>query len=87
MNISLTKELEKLVQQKVVTGRYSSASEVVREALRLLEAHDQLHQARLTDIKKKIAVGLASARAGRLVDGEESFARARARLGKAKKIQ
>jgi len=47
MNISLTPQLEKLVQERVKSGRYTSASEVIREALRLLESHDrglvQLH--------------------------------------------
>ncbi len=42
MNVSLTPELEKLVADKVGSGRYNSASEVVREALRLLEEQDQL---------------------------------------------
>ena len=37
MNVSLTPELEKFVQNKVESGRYTSASEVIREALRLLE--------------------------------------------------
>ena len=41
MNVSLTAELEKFVSAKVDSGRYNSASEVVREALRLLEEHDQ----------------------------------------------
>ena len=42
MNVSLTKELEQLVNEKVKSGRYLSASEVVREALRLLEERDRL---------------------------------------------
>jgi hypothetical protein len=37
MNVSLTPELEKLVTRKVQSGLYQSASEVVREGLRLLE--------------------------------------------------
>ena len=41
MNVSLTPELEEFVSAKVSSGRYNSASEVVREALRLLEDHDQ----------------------------------------------
>ena len=41
MNVTLTPELKKFVSAKVRTGRYNSASEVVREALRLLEEHDQ----------------------------------------------
>jgi antitoxin ParD1/3/4 len=41
MNVSLTPELEQFVAGKVESGRYTSASEVVREALRLLEEHDR----------------------------------------------
>ncbi len=41
MNVSLTPELEELVRHKVQSGRYLSASEVMREALRLLEERDK----------------------------------------------
>src|SRR5205085_11483455 len=37
MNVSLTPELEKFVQSRVASGRYQTASEVIREGLRLLE--------------------------------------------------
>ena len=60
MNVSLTPELEELVQEKVRSGRYNSASEVVREALRLLEEQDELRAVRLEEVRKKIAQGLAS---------------------------
>ncbi len=40
MNVSLTPELEQLVNEKVRTGLYQTASEVVREALRLLKQRD-----------------------------------------------
>jgi antitoxin ParD1/3/4 len=46
MNVSLTPELEKIVAERVASGRYASASEVIREALRLLEERDQLKQLR-----------------------------------------
>ena len=42
MNVSLTPELEQLVYEKVKSGRYLSALEVVREALRLLEERDKI---------------------------------------------
>jgi antitoxin ParD1/3/4 len=42
MNVSLTPELEKLVQEKVKSGLYHSASEVIRDALRLLQERDEL---------------------------------------------
>lgn len=60
MNVSLTPELEEFVQQKVKTGRYSGASEVVREALRLLEQRDQLEAIKLTELRKEIRKGLDS---------------------------
>ena len=41
MNVSLTPELEKLISEKVDSGLYQTASEVVREALRLLRERDQ----------------------------------------------
>jgi antitoxin ParD1/3/4 len=45
MNVSLTPELEKLVQEKVTSGLYQTASEVIREALRLLKERDDQHAA------------------------------------------
>jgi antitoxin ParD1/3/4 len=70
MNVSLTPELEKFVQSKVKSGRYLSASEVIREALRLLEERDRLYQARLADLQKEITIGIESAERGELYDGE-----------------
>ena len=64
MNISLTKELESLVQEKVKSGLYHYASEVIREALRLLKEHDQLRQIRLEELRKEIAIGIAEADRG-----------------------
>jgi antitoxin ParD1/3/4 len=58
MNVSLTKELEQLVAARVKTGRYLSASEVIREALRLLEERDQLHQLRLAELRRDVKKGL-----------------------------
>jgi antitoxin ParD1/3/4 len=42
MNVSLTRELDRLIQQKVKSGMYQTASEVVREALRLLRERDDV---------------------------------------------
>ena len=75
MNVSLTPELEKLVHVKVESGRYTSASEVIREALRLMEQRDQLQELHKDDIRAKIAAGAASLSAGNSVDGEDVFAR------------
>lgn len=73
MNVSLTPALEKLIQAKVKRGLYNSASEVIREALRLLDEHDRLRQIKLQSLKKQIAVGIKQADRGELIDGKEVF--------------
>ena len=60
LNINLTPQLEKLVRQKVDSGRYNSASEVVREALRLMERQNELHTLQLERLRRDIHEGLDS---------------------------
>jgi antitoxin ParD1/3/4 len=67
MNVSLTPELEKFVSKKVGSGRYNSASEVVREALRLLEENDQARAAQLREFNRELEHRLASLDRGRTV--------------------
>jgi len=68
MNVSLTPELEKFVNGKVKSGRYNSASEVVREALRLLEEHDQARSEQLAEFNHELGRRLASLDHGERVD-------------------
>ena len=65
MNVSLTKELDNFVKGKLQTGLYSSASEVVREGLRLLQEHEQLRAVKLKVLKQEINQGLKDAKAKR----------------------
>jgi antitoxin ParD1/3/4 len=51
MNVSLTPELERLVNEKVESGLYQTASEVVREALRLLKERDQAREQLRADVQ------------------------------------
>ncbi|MBH8576816.1 type II toxin-antitoxin system ParD family antitoxin [Nostocaceae cyanobacterium CENA369] len=60
MNVSLTPELEKWVQSKVESGMYTSASEVIREGLRLLKEQDALKAIRLNELRLKIQQGIDS---------------------------
>lgn len=64
MNVSLTPELERLVNQKVATGLYNSASEVIRAGLRLLDEQDQLKQAQLDSLRREVDVGAEQIRSG-----------------------
>lgn len=60
MNINLTPQLEEMVRQKVNSGLYTSASEVVREALRLMDEKDRLRAAKLEQLRLDIQEGLDS---------------------------
>lgn len=60
MNVNLTPQLEELVRQKVASGMYSSASEVVREALRLMDEQDRLRATRLVALQQDIRAGKQS---------------------------
>jgi antitoxin ParD1/3/4 len=83
MNVSLTPQLENLVHQKVASGLYGSASEVMREALRLLEERDRVHALRLEELRGEIRKGLDSGAATPLDVGAIK-ARGRRRLAEAK---
>lgn len=79
MNVSLTAELERLIRDKVASGRYASTSEVVREALRLLEQRDQAAAERLMTLREAWAEGVASGPGGEL-SFEDIKRKARTRL-------
>lgn len=77
MNVSLTPELENFVQARVSTGRYTSASEVVREALRLLEEREKARAIELGEFRLEVDRRLASLDRGEGLDGETVFGRIR----------
>ncbi|MBS3800181.1 MAG: type II toxin-antitoxin system ParD family antitoxin [Thioalkalivibrio sp.] len=58
MNVSLTPQLETLIRRKLDSGLYHSASEVIREALRLLEERDTLQAAKLERLRDDLGEGL-----------------------------
>ena len=75
MTVDLGPQLEQAVEDLIRNGRYRSKSEVLREGLRLV----QDREARLTELRAKIAEGLAAADAGDVYDAEEVFAELEAR--------
>jgi antitoxin ParD1/3/4 len=84
VSISLTPELLGFVKTKVESGRYTSTSEVVREALRLLERADQREADRVASLRQAWQEGVESGDAGEL-DFEELRAAASRKLASSRK--
>ncbi len=79
MNVSLTPELEQFVTGKVQTGQYHSASEVVREALRLWEEQDSARAGQLAELDEELGRRLAALDRGETVHPEVTRERLRRR--------
>jgi antitoxin ParD1/3/4 len=83
MNVNLTPQLEELVRSKVSSGMYRSASEVVREALRLMDEQDRLRQAKLDELRRDVRLGLDS---GKSEQWDATAVKAKARARRAAKL-
>ncbi|WP_426031878.1 type II toxin-antitoxin system ParD family antitoxin [Caulobacter sp. DWP3-1-3b2] len=71
MNVSLTTELERRIAEKVESGLYTTASEVVREGLRLLFSADSLRAQQLERLNTDLQLGLDQLDRGESITGEE----------------
>lgn len=80
MNISLTPELEKFVQSKVESGLYTSASEVVRESLRLMHTYDDLQKQRIDRLNQAIDIGLNQLNKGQKINAKEAYQRLKKKI-------
>ena len=80
MNVSLTAELERKVEDRVRSGMYGSASEVVREALRLFFRYDDARAREMNDLDRRIGIGLAELDRGLGIPGDEARRRSRSRI-------
>jgi antitoxin ParD1/3/4 len=70
LNVSLTRRFVDLVRDRVESGRYQSASEVIREGLRLLEERDRGQEIYWAAVREKVAEGEAQLRAGSGIPAE-----------------
>jgi antitoxin ParD1/3/4 len=73
LNVSLTPELERFIESRVASGRYQTASEVIREGLRLLEEREQTREAALEELRAQLRRGVEQADRGELLDGGAVF--------------
>jgi antitoxin ParD1/3/4 len=76
-NINLTAHFDEFVERQVSSGRYSNASEIVREGLRLLEEQEQVRQAKLKGLRKAAKDGFDEIDQGNgiAVKGEKALER------------
>lgn len=81
MTVSLSDNLKSLVDERVRSGRYANAEEVIAAALLTLDQQEHLAElpleqleAAMPGLREKIAEGMADIRAGRFSDGDEFFA-------------
>lgn len=82
MNVSLGNKWEQFVGKKVSSGDYQTASEVLRDGLRLLEERDLLKRvsvSSMAELEQKLLAGVASLERSEGVEGEEAFKRLRGR--------
>ena len=82
MNISLTPELEGFVQEKVRSGLYTSASEVIRESLRLMHTYDDLQKQKIAALNRDIDAGLKQLDKGDAIDANASYSKMKAKIAK-----
>ena len=73
VNISLTPELDAFLQSRVKSGRYQTTSEVVREALRLLQRQEKERDQAFQQLKLKLDRGAGQAERGELLNGDKVF--------------
>ena len=66
MNVSLPTELAEFVEREVAAGEYGTASEVVRDGLRLLRRDREAREEKLAVLRREVGIGVDQARAGRL---------------------
>ena len=68
MNVSLTQALAEFVEKEVASGNYATASEVVRDGLRMLREERAVYEEKLTILRREIQKGIDDVEAGRFSD-------------------
>lgn len=85
MDISLTPKLEKFVESKVASGEFGSASEVIQEALHLMDEVEKEEQQKLEELRREIQIGIDEADRGELFDFDEVIQELREKYGTVKR--
>lgn len=84
MSITIPSKYEKVVQEKVKTGRYASATEVVVEALELLERQDKARAQQRSELEAKLLEGAAQLERGDTISDDEAYSQLKERLAESR---
>ena len=74
MNITLSPDQERFVEERVASGRFLTANEMIREGLALLEERESERSIAIAALRREIQLGTEEADRGELVDGDDVFA-------------
>ncbi len=80
MNVSLTKEQKRFIEEAINGGRYYSSAEVVRAGLRMLMEKEESREAQLEQLRNGIRLGLDQLDRGEVVDADEAIRAIREKL-------
>jgi antitoxin ParD1/3/4 len=78
MTIQLKPEQEKFIQEKIASGEYSNADDVIFQAFKLLEVRER----KIKELQKQIAIGTEQIANGQVTDGEIVFTRLQEKINK-----
>lgn len=85
MNITLPPGLDKFVKRKVASGKYGSASEVIREALRIMDEVEKERRLELEELRREIQIGIDEADRGEVRDAKQAIREIREAYGSKKR--
>lgn len=85
MNVTLTPEIDRWLQEKAASGFYQSADEVVREALRLLRDYESVRERRLAALRTDVQRGLDDLATGRSVEWTDAVTEEALQLGRGRR--
>lgn len=73
MNIVLTPDIEKLVEEQIESGNYQDALAVIREGLKLLVERERIYKGKFQQLKQEVEIGIEALKRGEIFDGEAVF--------------
>lgn len=87
MEVTLTKDIENYIQEKVNSGQYASANEVFLASIKLLKEIEKTYQGRFEELRREISIGLEAAERGETIDGDKVFNRLAAILAEIESLE